>query len=155
MAGRISNWGARHGHALVSTTGHRARHGLATALTVIASSLALALPLALNVLVRNVRGISGNLADAVGLSVYLKPGASEQQAQALANTARARPGVASVTLITATAALAQLRQQSGLGAALDALADNPLPNVLEVRPTTQASAPARLESLRTYFAASP
>ncbi|HEX4025089.1 MAG TPA: permease-like cell division protein FtsX [Steroidobacteraceae bacterium] len=155
MAGRISNWGARHGHALVSTTGHLMRHGMATTLTVLAISLALALPLALNVVVRNVRGAGGSFADAIGLSVYLKPGTSEQRARALAAAARARADVASVTLITATQGLAQLRAQSGIGAALDTLPDNPLPTVLEVRPTASAAVPQRLDALRSQLAGAP
>lgn len=155
MAGRISNWGARHGHALVSTAGHLTRHSVATTLTVLAISLALALPLALNVVVRNVRGAGGSFADAIGMSVYLRPGTSEQRARRLAATARARAGVASVTLITAAQGLAQLRAQSGIGAALDALPDNPLPNVLQVRPTASAAAPAQLDALRAQLAAWP
>ena len=155
MAGRISNWGARHGHALVSTTGHLARHGVATTLTVLAISLALALPLALNVVVRNVRGAGGSFADAIGLSVYLKPGTSAQRARQLTANARAHAGVASATLISAAQGLAQLREQSGLGAALDALPDNPLPDVLEIRPAAAAAAPARLEALRSQLAAWP
>jgi len=155
MAGRIVNWGTRHGHALVSTAGHLARHRVATTLTVLAISVALALPLALNVVVSNIRTAGGSFADAIGLSVYLAPGTSEQRARALAASARAREGVASVTLITAAQGLAQLRKQSGVGAALDALPDNPLPAVLEVRPTTSAAVPSRLDALRAQLAAAP
>jgi cell division transport system permease protein len=155
MPGRIANWSARHGHALVSTTGHLMRHSMATTLTVLAISLALALPLALNLVVRNVRGAGGSFADAIGLSVYLKPGTSDQRARALAANARSRSGVASVTLITAAQGLAQLRARSGIGDALDALPDNPLPNVLEVRPAASAAAPAQLDTLRAALAAWP
>ena len=57
----------------MSTIGHLGRHGLATVLTVAVMGLALALPLALNVLVRNVRDATGDFSEAVGLSVYFKP----------------------------------------------------------------------------------
>src|ERR1700677_2265695 len=80
----ISNWAARHGHALISSGGHLARHGFATTLTVIVMGLALALPLSLDVLVRNVRGVTGDFSDAVGMSVYLKAQVSEQSARQLA-----------------------------------------------------------------------
>jgi len=155
MTGRLFNWGTRHGHALVSTAGHLARHRIATALTVLAISLALALPLALNVVVDNIRAAGGSFADAIGLSVYLKPGTSEQRARALAADARARAGVASVTLITAAQGLAQLRKQAGVGTALDILPDNPLPAVLEVRPNASSAVPSRLDALRSQLAAEP
>jgi cell division transport system permease protein len=151
----FSNWSARHGHALVSTAGHLGRHSFATVLTVAVMGLALALPLALNVLVRNVRAATGDFSEAVGLSVYFKPEVSEQKARQLAKTAGERRGVASATLITAAEALAEFRAQSGFGAALDSLPDNPLPNVLTIRPAADAAAPSQLEALRSYIQAWP
>src|SRR5579863_5921510 len=152
---RLSNWAARHGHALVSSLGHLARHGFATALAVGVMGLALALPLGLEVLVRNVRGATGDFSDAVGMSVYLKLQTPEQTARQLAQTLRAQAGVAEVTLITAAQALEQFRSSSGFGAALEALTDNPLPHVLIVRPAADAASPARMEALRTAITAWP
>jgi cell division transport system permease protein len=151
----LSNWTARHGHALVSTAGHLGRHGLATTLTVAVMGLALALPLALNVLVRNVRDATGDFSEAVGLSVYFKPEVAEQKARQLATTAAQRTGVASATLITASEALAEFRAQSGFGAALDSLPENPLPNVLTIRPAADADSPSQLEALRSYLLSWP
>jgi cell division transport system permease protein len=153
MSGRVGNWAARHGHALVSTLGHLSRHALATTLTVVAISLALALPLALATLVDNVRGLGGTLDESLGLSVYLKPGVSEERAGGLVELVRRQPGVRDVTLISASQGLALLRSQSGFGDALGSLTDNPLPNVLEVHPTDEAATPQRLDELRTRLAA--
>ncbi len=139
----------------MSTAGHLGRHGLATVLTVVVMGLALALPLALNVLVRNVRAATGDFSEAVGLSVYLKPEVSELKARQLAKNAAERTGVASATLITASEALAEFRTQSGFGTALDSLPDNPLPNVLTIRPAPDAASPTQLEALRSYLLAWP
>jgi cell division transport system permease protein len=155
MALSVSNWAARHGQALVSTAGHLARHGLATALTVAVIGLALALPLALQVLVQNVRAATGDFTAAVGLSVYLKSDVPESRARELARLAAARSGIASVNLITAAQALAEFRSQSGFGAALDALPDNPLPHVLSVVPSAQADSPAQLDALRDWLSRWP
>ena len=155
MPGSLSNWTARHAHALVSTTGHLGRHGFATILTVAVMGLALALPLALNVLVRNVRDATGDFSEAVGLSVYFKPEVPEQKARQLAKSAGERAGVASATLIAASEALAEFRAQSGFGAALDALPDNPLPNVLTIRPAPDSASPSQLEALRSYLLSWP
>jgi cell division transport system permease protein len=155
MAGGLSNWVARHGHALLSSAGHLARHGLPTLLTVAVMGLALSLPLALNVLVRNVRDATGDFSEAVGLSVYFKADVPPQKVQQLAKTAAERAGVAEVKLITAAQALEEFRSQSGFGAALDSLTDNPLPNVLTIRPTAAGGSPAHLDALRDYFASWP
>jgi cell division transport system permease protein len=152
MSSRLGNWAARHGHAMVSTLGHLSRHALATTLTVIAISLALALPLALATLVDNVRGLGGALDQSLGLSLYLKPGISQERASTLAGQLRGQPGIASVTLISAAEGLALLRAQSGFGDALGSLADNPLPPVVEVHPSTDASTPQQLEELRARLA---
>jgi cell division transport system permease protein len=151
----VSNWAARHGHALVSSLGHLARHGFATTLAVGVMGLALALPLGLEVLVRNVRGATGDFSDAVGMSVYLKTQVAEQTARQLAQNLRGHAGVADVTLITAAQALDEFRNTSGFGAALDALTDNPLPSVLVVRPARDASTPGQMEALRAAIAAWP
>ena len=151
----LSNWTARHGHALVSSCGHLARHRFATALTVIVMGLALALPLGLEVLVRNLHAATGDFSAAVGLSVYLKPQVSEQSARQLAANLAGRPDVASVNLITATQALEEFRAQSGFGAALDALTENPLPNVLAIRPTAAALQSPTLQTLRSAVSAWP
>lgn len=155
MGNSLSNWIARHGHALVSTAGHLGRHGFATVLTVAVMGLAMALPLSLQLLVRNVRDATGDFSEAVGLSVYFKPEVSEQKARQLAKSAGERAGVASATLITASEALAEFRAQSGFGTALDALPDNPLPNVLTILPEPEAASPSGLEALRSYLLAWP
>jgi cell division transport system permease protein len=155
MANPLSNWVARHGHALLSSAGHLVRHGVPTLLTVGVMGLALSLPLSLNVLVRNVRDATGDFSGAVGLSVYFKTDVSAQKVQQLAKTAADRAGVERVTLVTAAQALEEFRAQSGFGAALDALTDNPLPNVLTIRPTPFSSTPQRLDALRDYFASWP
>jgi len=151
----LSNWSGRHGHALVSSMGHLARHSFATVLAIGVMALALALPLGLEVLVRNVRGATGDFADAVGMQVYLKTQVAEQTARQLAQNLRGHAGVAEVTLITAAEGLQEFRAHSGFGAALDALADNPLPHVLIVRPAADAASPEQLEALRQAVMAWP
>jgi cell division transport system permease protein len=89
------------------------------------------------------------------MQVYLKTQVSEQTARQLAQNLRGHAGVAEVTLITAAQGLEEFRAQSGFGAALDALTDNPLPPVLIVRPTADAASPDQLETLRQAVMAWP
>ena len=66
--------------------------------------------------------------------MYLKQHVSESEAEGLARLVEQRADVESVRLITADEALAEFKQQSGFGDALDQLSENPLPHTLVVRP---------------------
>ena len=151
----LSTWGARHAQAFLGSLGRLTRNPLGTVLTVLVIALALSLPLGLDLLVRNARTATGDFANAVDVTVYLKPDVSREKAQQLVQSARARDGVAAVTLITADAGLADFRRFSGFGAALESLEGNPLPHVLNVRPQADVSSPLDLERLKRYFAAWP
>jgi cell division transport system permease protein len=147
--------GGWHLQALFGSFGRLARHPLATLLTLLVIALALALPSALRLFVINAEAATGNFANAVDVSVYLKTDVPVAKAQQLAQAARGRHEVASVTLISADQGLADFREYSGFGDALTALKDNPLPHVLHVRPRAESSSAAALESLRHYFSAWP
>jgi len=144
-----------HLQALLGALGRLARSPLATLLTLLVIGLALALPAALKLFVANAQAATGNFASAVDVSVFLKTDVPLVKAQQLAQNARARNDVASVTLIPADKGLEDFRTYSGFGDALAALKENPLPHVLHVRPRATASSTAALESLRRYFVAWP
>jgi cell division transport system permease protein len=132
-----------------------AQQPLATTLTVAVIAVALALPLFLNVLLENTRSVTANWNQAFELSVYLHKKAGTDRAEALAKELRARPDVAHVRVITADQALADFREQSGFGKALDALDGNPLPNTLIVTPSLAASTPDGTQALKSGIAALP
>lgn len=151
----MGKWIGRHVYALGASLRWLREQSGGVILTVIVLGAALALPFALGMLLLNARADSSRLPPPLGLSVYLKPGLPEQRAKELAATLRSRRDVASVTLITAAQALQDFRARSGLGGAIDALGENPLPHVLEIVPTPSARSPAGLEALRTTLAAWP
>jgi cell division transport system permease protein len=134
----IGTWITRHVQALLGSLGRLARSPFATALTVIVIGLALALPLGLRVVVDNARAATGDLAEAVHVSVYLKTDVALSKAELLARSARERSGIAEVLLIPADKGLEEFREYSGFGDALGALQGNPLPHVLRVRPQPDA-----------------
>ncbi|MEP7243039.1 MAG: permease-like cell division protein FtsX [Gammaproteobacteria bacterium] len=151
----LGSYVARHAQAFLGALGRLARNPLASVLTLLVVAVALALPMSLKLFVTNARIATGDFKDAVDLSVYLKTDVALSKAQQLETSARARPGVADVTLITADKALEEFRTYSGFGAALQVLEQNPLPHVLYIHPSAEASSPASVESLRRYFAAWP
>jgi cell division transport system permease protein len=155
MSRGLTSYGARHVQALLGALGRLARNPFSTFLTLIVIALALALPLGLELLVTNVRIATGGFANAIDLSVYLKTDVPLAKAEQLAKSARQRPGIAQIDVISADAALSEFRAYSGFGAALGVLSANPLPHVLHVHPSADAEAAESLEALRHYFAAWP
>jgi cell division transport system permease protein len=147
--------GGRHLQALLGSLGRLMRSPLATLLTLLVIALALALPAALRLFVTNAQAATGNFANAVDLSVYLKTDVPLAKAQQLAQAAHGRSDVAAVTLIPADQGLEDFRRYSGFGDALRALKANPLPHVLHVRPRAEDTSAAALDSLRHYFSAWP
>jgi cell division transport system permease protein len=149
------NWLLRHLQALLATLGRLARAPFATGLTIAVMALAMALPLAMGLLADNLRTVGAGLGDSLELSVWFRPGTAEERATQLTHSAQQRHGVGAARLITAKEGLAQFREQSGFGAALDALPDNPLPHLLVVAPAADATSPDEIESLRRFLAAWP
>jgi len=144
-----------HAQAFFGSLGRLARSPASTVLTLLVIALALALPASLRVFVTNAQAATGNLGNAIDVSVYLKTDVPLAKARQLADAARARADVAEVTLIPADKGLEDFRNYSGFGEALAALKENPLPHVLHVRPRDTASSAAALEALRGYFTAWP
>jgi cell division transport system permease protein len=151
----VAGYFGQHAQALQGAVGRLARAPFATVLTVLVIGLALALPLALAQFVANALRATGGFTGAVDVSVYFKPEIPLTRVQQLAQAARARAGVAGVEVISAEDALREFRQYSGFGAALQALGQNPLPNVLHLRPAAGASAPSDLAALKHDLAAWP
>jgi cell division transport system permease protein len=149
------NWLLRHVQALLATLGRILRAPFATGLTVAVMALAMALPLAMGMLADNLRTVGSGLGQSLELSVWFRTGTAEERAAQLAGTLQKRHGVAATKLVTAKEGLAQFREQSGFGEALDALPDNPLPHLLVVTPSADATSPGEIESLRRYLAAWP
>jgi cell division transport system permease protein len=149
----INAYFARHAQVLVGSLGRIVHQPFATLMTMGVIGVALALPLFLSLLLQNARIATGNWNQAYDLSVYMDKRASVARVQSLARQLRSRGDVAAVRLITADQALAEFRNDSGFGKALDALSDNPLPDTLVVTPTLMASTPQGTETLKTAIAA--
>lgn len=149
----IQAYFARHAQTLVGSLGRIVSQPFAALMTMGVIAVALALPLFLNLFLTNVRTAAGNWNDAFDLSVYMDKQAGAVRAQSLAKQLRQRDDVAAVRVITADEALAQFRDDSGFGKALDALSDNPLPDTLVVTPALGKSTPQGTDALKAAIAA--
>ncbi len=131
---RLGTWFNHHLHSVVFSLGRALRKPWATALTVAVMALALALPLGLSIALDNLKHFAGSVQQSRDINLFLKPELDAAAAQALATTLRARADVAQVQLRTPDEGLAELRESAGLGEAIDALGENPLPTLLVVTP---------------------
>ncbi|HUX73544.1 MAG TPA: permease-like cell division protein FtsX [Steroidobacteraceae bacterium] len=144
---------SRHAQTLIGSLGRIAAAPLATLMTMAVIAIAIALPLTLQVLLQNARAATSGWNEAFNLTVYLAKTSSDVRTQQIARQIEARDDVGAVRIITAAEALAQFRQYSGFGAALDALKDNPLPNTLIVTPAVGASTALGTQNLKNAIAA--
>ena len=128
-------WLTRHASTSIGSLGRLFRQPVASLMIVLVIAVTLAIPAALNLVVKNARSVSAGWDNALDFSVYLQRDVSETDASNLASLVQQRADVESVRLITADEALDEFREQSGFGEALDQLSDNPLPHTLLVRPS--------------------
>lgn len=144
------------GHAQVFffTLGQLSRKPLGSLLTALVIGITLAMPAGLHLLVKNLSRLSYSWERSVQASLFLKPEVSQRQAEALARDIGQREEVSRVRHITREQALDEFRARSGFGAALDLLAENPLPAVIVVYPRTDLT-PAAVQGLVHALAQRP
>lgn len=133
------NWLLRHAATSISSLLRLLRQPFASLMIVLVIAVTLAIPASLNLVVRTAQSMSSGWDNAFDFSLYLRRDIEEAEARNLAQLIGQRADVASVRLITASEALAEFRAQSGFGAALDQLSNNPLPHTLVVRPGAASS----------------
>jgi cell division transport system permease protein len=155
IRGAASTWLERHAQTLVGSLGRIARQPFATLLTIIVIGIALAMPAALYLVVANARVVTAGLGDTVQLSVYLRLPTAAEQARKVARAIQARDEVAEAVLISPEEGLAEFRALSGIGEALKALAENPLPWVVKVKPAAGSNSATAVELLAAELRALP
>ena len=150
-----SIWLTRHIQALLSALGRVLRRPMASLLTTVVIGIALSFPATLWLLVKNAEQVTGGIAEAIDITVYLKTEVPLEEAEKLAASLKLRNTIDEVTLIPAEQGLLEFRDRSGFGAALDALPENPLPHVLVLRPAADHSSADKVEALKTDLAGFP
>lgn len=131
---RLAAWREQHLYGFFSSLGRLAARPWASVLTVFVLGFALALPVLFFLVLDNARALSGGLREAREVTVFLRPSVDARAVAAFAAELRARADVDGVVVRTPEQGLAEFRQVSGFGEALDLLKDNPLPAVLIVTP---------------------
>ena len=83
-SGPVSVWATRHVRTAVGALGRIARQPFASLMIVLVIAVTLALPAAINLVVKNARSISGGWDNALDFSVFLKADTALSDAEALA-----------------------------------------------------------------------
>lgn len=144
---RASTYCASHIQAAVSSWGQLLRTPIATLMTFIVIAIALALPSALFVLLENAKQVSQGWDDSSQISLYLKMSTAPNQIQPLLNQLQKNPSIAAVKYISPAQGLVEFQQQTDFQNALAALAQNPLPAVVLVKPAATLASPAAIKEL--------
>ncbi len=144
----------QHARAAIGALG-RLRAGLgSSAMTAPVIGIALALPPAFLTVLDNFQSITGTLEGGTRASLFLQRDSEPDQWQELALRLRQRQDVTAVTLLAPDEALAEFRDHSGLGDAIDLLDANPLPAVLVVEPAGGLT-PAGVDALVNALGGEP
>lgn len=144
---RLGVWLHHHGHSVVFSLGRAWRKPWATLLTIMVMALALALPLGLSIALDNLTHFAGSVQQSRDINLFLKTDTDAAAAGQVADSLRGRADVANVTVQTPEQGLQELRDGAGLGEAIDALHDNPLPTLLIVTPKAGADDARLAQSL--------
>jgi cell division transport system permease protein len=99
------------------------------------------------VVLKNVQTVSAGWENAAQISLFLRKNLRDERVQRLVSELKAMREIAVVTYVSPEEALEEFQEMSGFGDALNALQQNPLPAVLIVQPSLEASEPAAVEGL--------
>lgn len=131
----LEPWLGQHVGAATDTLNRLLRAPMATTMTIAAIAIALALPAMLFVVLDNLERLSGGWQRGAAMTLFLESDIDEQRGAELTTALLARGDIETVEMVSREEGLAEFREYSGLGAALDQLSDNPLPVVLAIYPT--------------------
>ncbi len=140
----FKSWATNHLRTLIASLGTMTRQPTSSLMTISVIAIALSLPAGMFVMLNNASNVSIGWDNSAQISVFLKPGVSEKQATSLMKKLRLYNDIQEVSLIDKNYALEEFKKTSGFGEALDALGDNPLPNVLTISPIVDTSDPGKI-----------
>lgn len=131
----------------VASLGELARYPFASMMTMAVLGLSLTLPATLYVVVKNTEAVGASWQHAAEMTLFLRKDLTDQEISTLQKRLSLSNDFDTVRWINKTEALAEFREQSGFGDALEGLAQNPLPDVLVVLPAAHKRSPSQAQQL--------
>ncbi|NNE38886.1 MAG: cell division protein, partial [Gammaproteobacteria bacterium] len=120
--------------AMMLSIGQLSKNPFGNLFSVIVIGITLALPTGLHLIVNNASQVLQNWEGNIQIAVYLNSEVSEERARQLSMELDNEGPIESITLITKEMALNEYKSLSGFAEALEALEENPLPNMLIIKP---------------------
>ena len=139
---RFLMYWVNHFQQAIGSLGELWRTPMASLMTMAVLGISLALPASFHLLLKNAERVTANWDNAAEVSLFLQPGLSDKTTQNFIQRISLYTEVESVTYISKEQAVAEFREMSGFGNALDYLDSNPLPAVVQVTPKAQHASPA-------------
>ncbi len=151
-ADRIKAWRRHHFSVAVDSLGRLLAAPFGSLMTWAVIAIALSLPVGLYVFLNNAQLVSSNWDGTAQISLYLKENVQDNAGRNLTQKLQMDADIAETRYLSREQTLAEFKEFSGFGEALDYLDDNPLPPVIIVRPavsgiTSQQALVERLQAL--------
>lgn len=144
----LRQWLLLHRRAARDALSRLVARKLAAVMGLLLVGLALALPLMLATLTRNLDQLVDGLQSSGEIALFLKPELDAAAAQKVAARLRSLPDIAGLSLRTPADGLHELQSVPGIAEAINAVGANPLPYLLLVQPRDES----RVESLAAELA---
>lgn len=131
---RFDTWLLQHAQAFVFSLGQYIKYPISNLLTTAVIGISLALPASFYLLLDNVRVVSSGWGGSLQITLFLQTEIDDEPAATFANSLTEHQLIGETVLIKRAEALAEYQRLSGFADALDSLDENPLPNVILVKP---------------------
>lgn len=155
MKRRLDMWLLQHVQALIFSLGQYIKNPISNILTTAVIGISLALPASFYLLLDNVKLVSSGWDGSLQITLFLQNDVNEEQAIKFANDLSEKKEISSTSVIKRADALTEYKKLSGFSEALDALDENPLPNVVIVKPASAYTSQAKTEALIKELKAMP
>lgn len=143
----MRTWLSQHGLAARDALLRFGRQFIPSLFNVIVIGVALSLPLALYVAIKNLAPVTGQLSSEPQLTLFMDPDATAAESEAVGKRLQAHPAVGRQRFVEKGEALEALKRSAGMAEVVNELGRNPLPDAWIV--SGRDSNPAALEDLRT------
>jgi len=144
VRGKAGAWINHHRKVAVESLSSLLSEWVTSLMTWLVIGIALALPIILYVMLVNIGELGKGWDGSPRISLYLQHNAPESGARALRQILLKRPDIDSALFISSDDALVEFKAFSGFGDVLNTLDENPLPAVIEIKPSSSELGQLRL-----------
>lgn len=145
VSGRMRAWARHHRTVSVESLTSLLVQWVTSLMTWFVIGIALALPIILYVILVNIGELGQDWDGKPRISLYLRHDVPESEARKLTQRLAERLDIESASLISADEALVEFQSLSGFGDVLNTLDQNPLPAVIDIKPSGSDLGQLRLQ----------